>query len=100
LGRLAALTALWLGLLASPASPADHRVVVSVFNYRPNTVTINPGDSVSWRWSGPDTNHSVSALRHEAERFDSDPATRKPSGVESEPSAVRLEERPAEVAAE
>jgi plastocyanin len=71
--RLAALTALWLGVLGGPASPADHRVTVSVFDYRPNTVTINPGDSVSWRWSGPDTNHSVSALQDVAERFDSDP---------------------------
>jgi len=73
MGRLAALTGLWLGLLASPALAADREVAVSVFDYRPDTVTINPGDSVTWRWSGPDTNHSVSALRGETEQFDSDP---------------------------
>jgi plastocyanin len=72
-GRAAALTALWFGLLASPAFAADRPVAVSVFDYRPNTMTINPGDSVAWRWSGPDTNHSVTALRGEAEQFDSDP---------------------------
>jgi plastocyanin len=71
--RLAALTALWLGLLPSPALPADRSVAVSVFEYRPATLTLNPGDSVTWRWKGPDTNHSVSALRGEAGQFDSDP---------------------------
>jgi plastocyanin len=86
-GRLAALTALWLGLLASPALPTDHRVTVSVFDYRPNAVTINPGDSVTWRWTGPDTNHSVTAARGAAEQFDSDPG-RAPDAINHEVGAT------------
>jgi plastocyanin len=70
---LNALSALWFGLLVSPGLAADRRVAVSVFDYRPGTVTVNPGDSVTWRWNGPDTNHSVSAIRGESEDFDSDP---------------------------
>jgi plastocyanin len=60
-------------LLAVPSSAADRRVSVAVFDYRPDTVTVNPGDSVTWRWTGPDTNHSVRAVRGESEQFDSDP---------------------------
>ena len=86
-GRLAALTALWLGLLAGPALPADHRVTVSVFDYTPDTVTINPGDPVTWRWVGPDTNHSVSAARAAAEQFDSDPG-RAPDAINHEVGAT------------
>jgi len=62
-------------------------VAVAVFDYRPNTVTVNPGDSVSWRWAGPDANHSVSAARGAAEQFDSDPG-RAPDAIDHELGAT------------
>jgi plastocyanin len=85
--RIAALTALWFSLLAGPASSADRRVAIAVFDYRPKTVTVNPGDSVTWRWSGPDTNHSVRAVRSESEDFDSDPG-RPVDGINHEIGAT------------
>lgn len=67
------LTFIWMGVLASPALPVERSVGISVFDLRPSELTINPGDSVTWRWDGPDTNHSVAAVGGQGEQFDSDP---------------------------
>jgi plastocyanin len=48
-------------------------VAVGEYKFRPREFVINLGDSVAWRWNGPDTNHSVTSDADEAERFDSDP---------------------------
>jgi plastocyanin len=85
--RLALLAPLWPVLLASPGVAAGRSVGISVFDFRPNTMTINPGDSVTWRWSGPDTNHSVTADSGQAESFDSDPGG-APGGINHEVGAT------------
>jgi plastocyanin len=70
---LALLSPLCLLTPASPAVAADRAVSISVFAFRADALTINPGDTVTWRWRGPDTNHSVTAVAGQRERFDSDP---------------------------
>ncbi|HEX7182212.1 MAG TPA: plastocyanin/azurin family copper-binding protein [Thermoanaerobaculia bacterium] len=52
---------------SSPTAPppAGNPQVVTVqvrdFNYEPSTVTVQPGDTVRWVFSGSDTNHTVTA---------------------------------------
>jgi plastocyanin len=48
-------------------------VGIGDFDFRPDDMVVNLGDSVSWRWAGPDTNHSVTADGGQEEDFDSDP---------------------------
>ena len=60
-----------LGAAAAPASAAD--VTIKNFSFSPTPVTIAPGDTVTWHWAGPDTNHSVTADPNQADTFDSDP---------------------------
>jgi plastocyanin len=67
-----------LGLAAAPAYAAD--VTIENFAFDPTPVTIAPGDSVTWTWAGPDTNHSVTSDSSSAEAFDSDPVTPPFSG--------------------
>jgi plastocyanin len=65
------VTLLALGAGASPALAAD--VTISNFAFDPSTTTITQGDTVTWTWAGPDTNHSVTADPNQADTFDSDP---------------------------
>lgn len=68
------LTALGLAALAGPALPADREVGISGFRFSPDEVQVDPGDTVTWRYNGPDTNHSVTSQPPgQAEEFDSDP---------------------------
>src|SRR3954454_18217228 len=64
-------TLLALGAAAAPASAAD--VSIANFAFHPPSVTINQGESVTWTWAGPDTNHSVTSDPNQADSFDSDP---------------------------
>ena len=57
---------------------------MSGFDFAPRTVNIDPGDTVTWRWAGPDTNHSVTASPGQAESFDSNPAG-PPNSVDHPP---------------
>ena len=59
---------------ATPALGANQEVRISGFAFAPETVSVDPGDTVTWRWAGPDTNHSVTADSAQEESFDSDPA--------------------------
>ncbi|MEA2441904.1 MAG: hypothetical protein QOH76_3328 [Thermoleophilaceae bacterium] len=43
------------------------------FGYNPTPITIAMGDTVTWHWAGPDTNHSVTADSGQADSFNSDP---------------------------
>ncbi len=60
-------------LLAAPAMGASQGVTIANFAYSPGTVNVAIGDTVTWTWSGPDTNHSVTANAGQAESFNSDP---------------------------
>jgi plastocyanin len=61
-----------LGVAAAPASAAD--VTIKNFSFSPTPLTIAQGDTVTWHWAGPDTNHSVTADPNQADSWDSDPA--------------------------
>lgn len=65
-------TVLALGAGAAPARAADVKIANDAFD--PSSVTIAQGDSVTWTWAGPDTNHSVTAEPNQADTFDSDPS--------------------------
>jgi plastocyanin len=71
LGVLGAIM-LALGVAATPARAAD--VSISNFAFNPGSVTIAQGDTVTWTWAGPDTNHSVTAEPNQPDSFDSDPS--------------------------
>ena len=70
--RAAAPTALVAALLVPASAAPAARVSVANFAYAPRTVQVAPGDTVTWSWAGPDTNHSVTADPGQAESFDSD----------------------------
>ena len=74
-GAVAALAA------AAPALGSDQTVVVSGFAFKPAEVSISAGETVTWRFDGPDTNHSVTAEPGQTETFDSD-AGRSTSAID------------------
>ena len=67
-----------LVLLVAPAWAADGEVSVANIAYTPSSIRIEPGDSVTWRFAGPDTNHSVTSDPGQLESFDSDPGNSSP----------------------
>ena len=83
----AAATAAALAVLAGPALSADQTVSVANNRYSPSEVTINQNEKVTWRFDGPDTNHSVTSDPGQAESFDSDPG-RNPSSVDHPPGST------------
>jgi plastocyanin len=70
-GVLISATLLVLGASAAPAQAAD--VTIANFAFSPTPITIAPGDTVTWHWAGPDTNHSVTSDANQGDSFDSDP---------------------------
>jgi plastocyanin len=62
--------------LAAPAGAATKDVDVSGFAFKPPTVNVAPGDTVTWTFKGPDLNHSVTSST-----FDSDPGNSMPLHV-------------------
>lgn len=72
--RIAVLALLVLAVSAGPALSAPQSVDIALFEFKPATVTVNAGEAVTWTFSGPDTNHSVTSNPPgQAEEFDSDP---------------------------
>jgi plastocyanin len=72
--RFALLAAIGVtGALAVPASASAADVNIGGFAFNPATVTIAMGDTVTWHYMGPDTNHSVTSDAGQAESWDSDP---------------------------
>jgi plastocyanin len=59
------------GVSAAPAAAAD--VTVANFAFTPTPVTITQSDTVTWKFAGPDTNHSVTSDPMQADSWDSDP---------------------------
>src|ERR687884_1486227 len=72
-------------VLAAPASAATTNVTVGLGASAPATVQIDPGDTVHWTFSGPDTNHSVTADAGQTEMFDSDPGNDVPNHMVGDP---------------
>jgi plastocyanin len=65
--------AAWLSL-AGPAYGVNTAVDVgNLFTFTPADITIDQGDTVTWRWVGPDVNHDVFSYPGEAEVYDSHP---------------------------
>jgi plastocyanin len=62
--------------LGAPAHAATTGVDVANFAFKPATVSIAPGDTVTWTFKGPDLNHSVTG-----QGFDSDPGNSMPLHV-------------------
>jgi plastocyanin len=75
LRRLAATVALTTALAVVPAHahPGHGPSEVQVFDdfYRSDQLTVATGDTVIWKWVGPDADHSVTADPGQAESFDS-----------------------------
>lgn len=70
-GPLLSATLFALGAAAAPAQAAD--VTISNFSFSPTPLTIAQGDTVTWQWAGPDTNHSVTSDAMQADSWDSNP---------------------------
>jgi plastocyanin len=68
---LISATLVALGAAAAPAQAAD--VTIKNFAFDPTPITVAPGDTVTWHWAGPDTNHSVTSDANQADSWDSDP---------------------------
>src|SRR3712207_9096284 len=83
--RLALGALIAFGLLAAPARAAD--VNIGGFEFSPSSVTINQGDSVTWHFDGPDTNHSVTSDAGQADSWDSDPG-RNPTAADHPPGST------------
>jgi plastocyanin len=84
-GALLSATLVAVGVAAAPASAAD--VTIQNFQFNPTAVTIAPGETVTWHYAGPDTNHSVTADAGQAESWDSDPA-RPPTAADHPPTTT------------
>ena len=78
-------TLLALGVGAAPAAAAD--VTIANFEFDPASITIMQGDTVTWHWAGPDTNHSVTSDPNQADSFDSDP-NRNPTSADHLPGST------------
>jgi plastocyanin len=73
-----ALAAVAFAAPAAPAVAVDQNVQVgNGQTLSPTTVTIAPGDQVTWRWVGPETEHIIAATAGQAESWDSDPGKDK-----------------------
>ena len=62
---------------ATPAGATSAKVAIGDFRWSPMDVTVARGDSVTWFWIGPDTQHSITALEP-ANGVDSDPGDNAP----------------------
>jgi plastocyanin len=79
MGRGALITLVLFAALAAPASAADHAVSVGNNAFTPSEITVTQGDSVTWTFTGPDTNHSVTSDTTGQASWDSDPGNPFPN---------------------
>lgn len=75
-----ALAAAALAALVVPASAGavSRKVGIGNFQWSTREVTIDRGDAVTWFWTGPDTQHSITGLSQNAFGLDSDPGNGAP----------------------
>ena len=64
--------ALIMAIAVAPAHAVNTRVSISDFQWSQNP-QVDLGESVTWDWIGPDTQHSVTGLPDNATQWDSDP---------------------------
>jgi len=69
-----AATLLLSALFAAPANAGSTRVSVTDFRWS-QMPQIDLGESVTWDWIGPDTQHSITGQAPNASQWDSDPGT-------------------------
>ena len=77
--RSALIAAAALAISATPADAANTDVTVSNFAFAPAEAKVTPGDTVTWKFTGPDTNHSTTSDAGQAESWDSDPGNPSPN---------------------
>ena len=69
----ASVVTAWLAF-AVPAHAVNTAVDVgNLFKFTPADITIDQGDTVTWRWVGPEFNHDVVSYPAQAEVYDSHP---------------------------
>jgi plastocyanin len=73
------ITFMAFAAVTSPASAATHQVTVANTAFSPSELTITQGDSVTWNWTGPDTNHSTTTGAEGQTTWDSDPGNAFPN---------------------
>ena len=76
--RGALLITVLMGLVAPGAAAAPQDVTVSQNRFSPSTVTVEVGEGVTWRFTGPDLDHSATSNPGQAESWDSDPGDSSP----------------------
>jgi plastocyanin len=64
--------------LAGPAQANNTRVSISDFQWSNPNPHVDLGESVTWDWIGPDTQHSVTGQAPNATQWDSDPGSVRP----------------------
>jgi plastocyanin len=75
---MAALAGLVAALVPGLAQANNTRVSISDFQWSNETPHIDLGESVTWDWIGPDTQHSVTGQPPNATQWDSDPGSVNP----------------------
>lgn len=76
---LIAVAAFGALLAAAPAHAASRKVSLGNFQWSPAAVAVDLGESVTWIWVGPDTQHSITGLSENAAGQDSDPGNAAPT---------------------
>lgn len=72
MGKLIGTTVVaWAIALGAPAVASESDVQIGAFKFAPAIVTVDQGDTVTWSWAGPDTNHTVTSDPGQADSFDS-----------------------------
>lgn len=73
------ITFVALAATTTPAHAATVQVNVGNNAFAPAQVTIAEGDTVTWTWVGPDTNHSTTTTAEGQTTWDSDPGNAFPN---------------------
>jgi plastocyanin len=76
---------------AAPAGATSAKVGIGDFRWTPMDVTVAPGDTVTWFWIGPDTQHSITALSP-ANGVDSDPGNGAPDHKTGDRFTVKFDQ--------
>lgn len=68
------MATLLAALVAAPVSlGANRKIAIGHFRWSESEVHVDLGEHVTWYWTGPDTQHSVTGLSANARGWDSDP---------------------------